>query len=62
MIEKGQKQQYVDIWPIPFQNDNSINAQLEYTGKILVVLKPTSPLHYVVYPISYSNPSNKFNL
>ena len=35
MIEKVLKQQYVDIWPIPFQNDDPINDQLYNTGIFL---------------------------
>ena len=38
--------------PIPFKNNDPINAQLENTGKILVALKPTPPLYSVVKPIS----------
>ena len=45
-------QQYVDIIPIPFQNDDPINVQLENTGKTLVALQPKSLLYYVVYSIS----------
>ena len=48
MIEKVQKKKYVDILPIPFQNDDFINDQLENTGKILVTLQPEPPLHSVV--------------
>ena len=61
-MEKGHKQKSVDIWPISFHNDNCINAQLESTGKILVALKPKSPLNYVVYKISEAHSSNPFNL
>ena len=55
MIEKLPKEQSVDIWPIPFQNDDPINSHLENKGKILVSLKPKFLLHSVVYPISESN-------
>ena len=47
MIEKGPRQKSVKIRPITFHNNDPINAQLANTGKILVVLKPTSPLHAV---------------
>ena len=50
-MEKGGKQKSVDIWPIPFHNYDPINAQLDNTGLILVALKITSPLNYVVYTI-----------
>ena len=33
MMEKWTNQQYVEIRPIPFHNDDPINAQLENTGK-----------------------------
>ena len=48
MMEKLTKHQYVEIQPIPFQNDYPINAQLENTGKTLVALKPTLPLYSIV--------------
>ena len=51
-MEKGPKQHSVDIQPIPFNNYDPINAQLDNTGKHLVALQPTYPLHSVVYPIS----------
>ena len=62
MMEKGTKQQYVEIGPIPFQNDDPINYLIENTGKILVVLQPTSPLHCVAYPILEANPSTPLSL
>ena len=62
MIEKGPKQQSVKIWPIPFQNNDPINYQLENTGTILASLEPTYPLHCVVYPISEESSSTPFNL
>ena len=52
MIEKGPRKKSVKIQPIPFQNDDPINAHIENTGKILVALQPKYPLHSVVYPIS----------
>ena len=55
MTDEALNQQYVEIQPIPFQNYNPINDQLDNTGKSLVALKPKSPLHYVVYPISEAN-------
>ena len=48
---KGPKQQYVEIWPITFHNDDTFNAQLKNTGKIVVALQPTSHLYFVVKPI-----------
>ena len=48
MVEKGPKQQYVEIQTIPFNNNDPINTQLENTGKYLVELQPKFPLHYVV--------------
>ena len=48
MMEKLQNQQYVEIRPIPFYNDDPINSHIENTVKNLVALKPTSPLQYVV--------------
>ena len=47
-MEKGPKQQSVDIWPITFHKDNPIYAHLDNTGKSLFALHPTSPLHSVV--------------
>ena len=42
MMDKGPKQKYVEVRPLPFQNifstDDPINSQLENTGKFLVVL------------------------
>ena len=65
MIEEGPKQQYVEIWPIPFQNilstDDLINYYIENTGKILVALQHTPPLHSFVYQISEAKPSTPFN-
>ena len=55
MMDKGPNQKYVDIWPLTFQNDDTINDQLENTCKFSVALKPKSPLNYVVYTISESN-------
>ena len=62
MMEKERKQKSVEIRPIPFQNYDPINSQTENTGKILVALQPTSPLYYVVYPISEAKSSTTFNL
>ena len=62
MMEKGPKLKYVDIRPIPFQNDDTINAHLENTGNYLVALKPKSPLYFVVYAVSNENSSTPFNL
>ena len=62
MMEKGPKQQYVDIRPITFQNEYYINNHLDNTGMFLVVSQPTSQLYSVVYPISEANSSTKFNL
>ena len=62
MTEKGPKQQYVEIWTIPFQNGDPINAQLENTGNVLIALQPTPTLHYVVYPILEAYLSTPFNL
>ena len=36
MMDKGPKQKYFEIWPVPFQNDDLINALLENIGKIVV--------------------------
>ena len=62
MMEKGQNQQFVEIHPITFHNDHSINPQFEITRKMLVALQPKYPLHYVVYQISESNLTTPFNL
>ena len=51
MMEKLSKQQYVDIWPIP-SNDDPINAQIDNTRNISVTLHPKTVLHSVLYPIS----------
>ena len=56
------KEKYVDIRPIPFENDDSINAQLDNTGKSLVALQTKYSLHYVVYLISEAKSSTTFNL
>ena len=37
-MEKGPKQQYVEVWAVPFNNDDPISDQLEKKGKILVAL------------------------
>ena len=52
----------MDMWPIPFHNDDPINAQLDNTGKIIVALQPTPPLHSFVYPISEEKSSAQSNL
>ena len=61
MMDKVPKKKYVENWTIPFQNDDTINSQLENTGHFLVALQPTPPLHSVVYPISEANSSDTFN-
>ena len=38
MIENGPRQQYIETQPIPFQNDDPINDQIDNTGKVLVAL------------------------
>ena len=55
MMEKVPKQTIVEIRPIPFQNDDTINAHLENQGNILVELQPKYALQYVVYPFKESN-------
>ena len=62
MIEKGPKQQSVDIRPTPFQDYDPINYQIENTGNSLVALQPKSRLHSIAYPVSYPNSSTPFNL
>ena len=47
-MDKGQKQQYVEIRSIPFHKYDPINAQLDNTVKIIVALQTTYPLHSVV--------------
>ena len=61
MIQNRQKQQFDEIWPINFLNDDVINAQLVNKGKSLVALKSKYPLNSVVYPISEVNSSNPLN-
>ena len=48
MMEKVPKQQYVEIRPKPFQNDDSINDQLDNIGTFLVELQPIYPLHSIL--------------
>ena len=60
-MDKVTKQQYVEIWPIPFQNDDPLNSHIYNTGKIRGALQPASPLHSVVYPISEANFSTQYN-
>ena len=48
MMKKHPKQQSVEIWPIQFMKYDPINAQIKNTGKIVVALQPTTPLHSVV--------------
>ena len=62
MIEKVPKQQSVHIRPIPFHNDDPVNAYIENTGKSLVALQHTHPLHSAVYPISEENSSTPFKM
>ena len=52
IMDRGRNQQSVEIQHIPFQDYDNINAQLENTGKVLVVLQSKHPLHSIVYPIS----------
>ena len=47
MMGNGPKQKYVDNRPIPFQNDDPENAQLENTGKSLDALHPISAINSV---------------
>ena len=54
-MDKVPQQQSVDIWPIPFQNYNTISDQHGITGKSFAAFQPKYPLQYVVYPISESN-------
>ena len=62
MMEKGPKQQYVEIRPIPFQNYDHLSAQLENKGKISVSLHPKYPLHSAVYIISEAKSSTSSNV
>ena len=62
MMEKGPKQQSVEICPKPFRDYDPINYQLNNTGMFLVAFQPISPLHSIVYPISEANSSTPFNL
>ena len=62
MMYKGKNQQYVEIQPSPFHNDDPINDHLDITGKSLSALQPKYQLHYVVYPILEANESALFNL
>ena len=62
MINKVQKQIYVEIQPITFHNDDPMNNHLDNTGKIIVALQPKSTLKYVAYKISEENTSTPFNL
>ena len=39
MMEKVPKQQSIEIWHIPVKNDDTINAQIDNTGKISVALQ-----------------------
>ena len=55
-------QKSVDIWPIPFQSGDPVDAQLDNTCKIVVELQSMCLLHYVVYQISKGKSSNPFNL
>ena len=61
MTEKGPKQKFVEIFPIPFHNNDPINDQLENIGKFLVALQPKYPLHSVVYTTSEANSWTPFN-
>ena len=36
MMKKVHKQQLIDIWPIPFQNDDPNNTQIDNIGNISV--------------------------
>ena len=54
-MEKEPKKKSVEIWHIPFHNDDPLNYHLENTGNFLVELQPKNPLHSVVYPISEAN-------
>ena len=62
MKGKVPKQQYFDIWPIHFHNYYPINDHIYNTGKNLVSLQLTPPLHYVVYQNSEANSSNPYKL
>ena len=48
MMERVPKQQYVEIRPKSFQNDDSINDQLDNIGTFLVKLQPIYPLHSIL--------------
>ena len=62
MMKTGIEQKYVDIWPIPFEYDDSINYQIENTRKHFSSLQTISPLHTVVSPMSEATSSTPFNL
>ena len=60
-MEKVPKQKTVEIWPMPFQNDDTINARFDNTGKMLFAFQPKYSLRYVVYPNLKTNSSSPFN-
>ena len=62
IMEKGPNQQYVDIRPITFHNDDHMNVQIEKTDKHLASLQPKSLLHSIVYLISEAKSSTPFHL
>ena len=62
MINKVQKQIYVEIQSITFQNGYPMNTHLDNTGKIIVALQPKSLLKYIAYTISEEKSSTPFNL
>ena len=55
MMEKGPKKQYIEIWPTLFHNDDLMDSQIDNTGKCLVALQPSYPLHYILHPILEEN-------
>ena len=52
ILEKVPKQQYIDSWSLPLQNDSPIKSHIDNTGNIPVPLHPKNALHSIPYPIS----------
>ena len=42
---KGLKQQFIEIHPTTFQNNDNINAEIDNTGNVIVALQTKPPLY-----------------
>ena len=59
-MEKGANQYYVDIWSIPFHNDDPINVQLHKGGKFRLNYSPDT--HEIMLYTQFQNKTFHYHL